>query len=130
MWLARTSRMNMEQEENHSFLFRSDAKVSSIALLNAETVLHDYWGGPEYWMVRRSMRFNLFLVEIANNFRREVLNSTDAYDATERPNDWRHEMVFPINNLIAFTSPNTYSLNTNFTRTNAQQWVEIICVPI
>lgn len=71
-------------------------KVTSIAFLNAETVLHDYWGGPEYWMIRRSMRFNSFLVEVANNFRREVLNSTDAYDATERPKDWRHEMVFII----------------------------------
>lgn len=72
---------------------RSNGKVSSVAFLNAETVLHDYWGGPEYWMVRRSMRFNSFLLEVAKDFRREVLNSTDAYDATERPKDWRHETV-------------------------------------
>lgn len=71
----------------------SGAKVWSIAFLNAETALHDYWGGPEYWMVRRSMRFNSYLLEIAANFRREVLNSTDTFDATQRPNDWRHEMV-------------------------------------
>lgn len=74
----------------------SGEKVLSIAFLNAETVLHDYWGGPEYWMVRRSMRFNSFLVEVADNFRREMLNSTDAYDATERPMDWQHEIVFLI----------------------------------
>lgn len=82
--------------------FSSDAKVSSIAFLNAETVLHDYWGGPEYWMVRRSMRFNSFLVDVADNYRSEVLNSTDAYDATERPKDWRHEMVFLI--ILFYTS--------------------------
>lgn len=74
-------------------LFSSGANVRSIAFLNAETALHDYWGGQEYWMARRSMRFNSILMEAAKKFRREVLNSTDAFDETERPNDWRHETV-------------------------------------
>lgn len=73
--------------------FSSDGKTKSIVLLNAETVLHDYWGGTEYWMVRRSMRFNSYLVNVANVFRKEILNSTDAFDGTERPNDWRNEKV-------------------------------------
>lgn len=61
--------------------------------MNAETVLHDYWGGAEYWMARRSMRFNSFLANVANAFRSDVLNSTDESDATVRPKDWRHEKV-------------------------------------
>lgn len=77
-------------------LFRSDTNVRSIVFLNAETVLHDYWGGPDYWLARRSMRFNSFLVQVANDFRRQILNSTDAFDGTERPSDWRHERVFQI----------------------------------
>lgn len=62
-------------------------------MLNAETVLHDYWGGAEYWMARRSMRFNSNLVEIANAFRSDTFNSTDEFDGIERPNDWRNETV-------------------------------------
>lgn len=76
-----------------NFLFSSTKNTASIALLNAETVLHDYWGGTEYWMVRRSMRFNSYLVKVANTFREEMLNSTDAVDITERLNDWRDEKV-------------------------------------
>lgn len=64
-----------------------------MAILNAETVLHDYWGGAEYWMARRSMRFNSFLMEVANDFRSNVLNSSDEVDRTLRPEDWRDEMV-------------------------------------
>lgn len=78
---------------NFIFYFSPSTNTHSITLLNAETVLHDYWGGTEYWMVRRSMRFNSFLVDVANTFRSEMLNSTDAFDATERPNDWRDETV-------------------------------------
>lgn len=75
---------------------RSGAPTYSIAMLNAETVLHDYWGGTEYWMARRSMRFNSFLVETANTFRSEVFNSTDALDGIKRPTDWRDETVTKI----------------------------------
>lgn len=69
------------------------AKTYSVAMLNAETVLHDNWGGVEYWMARRSMRFNSYLVEIANEFRSDFFNSTDEFDGTERPSDWRNEVV-------------------------------------
>lgn len=77
-------------------MFSSDAKVrpKSVAFLNAETALHDYWGGPDYWMARRSMRFNSILMGVADKFRRDALNSTDSFDGTEKPNDWRHERVY------------------------------------
>lgn len=62
-------------------------------MLNAETVLHDYWGGHEYWNARRSMRFNKYLKNVADTFRELVLNSTDDDDNTLRPTDWRNETV-------------------------------------
>lgn len=61
--------------------------------MNAETVLHDYWGGIEYWNARRSMRFNEYLKNVADTFRELVLNSTDENDNTQRPDDWRNETV-------------------------------------
>ncbi|XP_031626826.1 GDP-fucose protein O-fucosyltransferase 2 [Contarinia nasturtii] len=70
---------------------RSDAKIHSIAIFNSETVLHDHWGGSEYWRARRSMRFNSYLVQVANEFRNDIFNSTDEFDGTERPFDWQNE---------------------------------------
>lgn len=72
---------------------RSNAKMYSIALLNAETVLHDHWGNVEYWRARRSMRFNSYLIQIATDFRATNFDSTDVKDRTEYPTDWRDEMV-------------------------------------
>lgn len=72
---------------------RSGAATYSIAMLNAETVLHDHWGGAEYWMARRSMRFNSNLKEVANAFRSEDLNSTDTLDGIKRSSDWRDDTV-------------------------------------
>lgn len=64
-----------------------------MALLNAETVLHDHWGGVEYWRARRSMRFNKHLVEIANIYRKQKLNSTDSFDKIQQPSNWQAETV-------------------------------------
>lgn len=64
-----------------------------MAILNAETVLHDSWGGVEYWLARRSMRFNSFLVKVANAFRKDVLHSADETDATVTPHYWKDEVV-------------------------------------
>lgn len=65
----------------------------SIALLNAETVLHDHWGNVEYWRARRSMRFNSYLIQIATDFRAMNFDSTDEKDGTQQPDDWGHETV-------------------------------------
>lgn len=101
-----------------NWYFSPNAKTQSIALLNAETVLHDYWGGAEYWMARRSMRFNSFLVETANNYRHDVLNSTDAFDGIDRPDDWRNETVLMTNFmhiLLLFIAYWIIILNTFYT---------------
>ncbi|XP_055685449.1 GDP-fucose protein O-fucosyltransferase 2 [Lutzomyia longipalpis] len=65
-----------------------------ILFLNAEVVLHDFWGNDEFWRARRSMRFNDNLVEKANEFRIENFNSTDVLDAVQRPHRWEDEREY------------------------------------
>jgi len=62
-------------------------------LEHAEIPLHDIFGGKLYWQARRSMRFNLELRNIANEFRNLYLNSTDEYDNTVLATDWRNDKV-------------------------------------
>lgn len=83
----------MESIDKNLFSIQSSRKHVSIAVLNAETVLHDHWADKEFWMARRSMRFNKVIRQIANEYRRDVLNSTDILDGTLRPDDWRDEKV-------------------------------------
>ncbi|GBM31653.1 GDP-fucose protein O-fucosyltransferase 2 [Araneus ventricosus] len=63
-----------------SFLMSSTAKV--IMVDRAEVILHNAFGSPEYWMVRRSMQFSKKLIEIGDTFRKLHLNSTDENDKT------------------------------------------------
>lgn len=65
----------------------------SILISHAEVSLHDRFGDKIYWQARRSMRFNKDLVNIANTFRKNYLNSTNQKDKTIRPIDWRLEKV-------------------------------------
>lgn len=58
--------------------------------------LHDRYGDATYWKARRSMRFNKDLREIANDFRKKFLNSTDEQDRIVLPDDWRLEKVILI----------------------------------
>jgi len=58
-----------------------------------EIALHDEYGSKEYWRARRSMRYNSELYDIAKDYRRLFLNSTDKNDNTERPADWTKEVV-------------------------------------
>ncbi|XP_052861148.1 GDP-fucose protein O-fucosyltransferase 2 [Anopheles cruzii] len=62
-----------------------------VVVLNAEIVLHDYWGNVDYWEARRSMRFAKPLVAVANQFRLAYLNSSDEHDRTVRPARWTDE---------------------------------------
>jgi peptide-O-fucosyltransferase len=62
----------------------------TIMLDRAETLLHDYFGDAEYWSVRRSMRFASHLTEIANDFRKDYLNSNDKDDNTNWPENWKN----------------------------------------
>lgn len=58
---------------------------------HAEIALHHIFGDATYWQVRRSMRFAKNLHQIANEFRKQYLSSTDLQDNTVRPSDWMQE---------------------------------------
>ncbi|KAK2713867.1 GDP-fucose protein O-fucosyltransferase 2-like isoform X2 [Artemia franciscana] len=62
-----------------------------IFLDRAETLLHDQFGQTDYWRGRRSMRFSTHLIDIANEFRKTFLKSSDEEDGTKLPLDWRVE---------------------------------------
>ncbi|XP_058127241.1 GDP-fucose protein O-fucosyltransferase 2 [Anopheles ziemanni] len=68
---------------------RKGQSVRYVLVLNAEIVLHDLWGNVDYWEARRSMRFAPSLVEVADRFRWDFLNSSDEQDKTVRPAHWR-----------------------------------------
>ncbi|XP_066152353.1 GDP-fucose protein O-fucosyltransferase 2 isoform X2 [Euwallacea fornicatus] len=71
-------------------VFKQD-RARSIMLDHAEIALHNFYGNNIYWRARRSMRFNVKLREIANEFRRTYLNSTDESDNTFLAPDWRND---------------------------------------
>nr|XP_012299734.1 GDP-fucose protein O-fucosyltransferase 2 isoform X2 [Aotus nancymaae] len=54
----------------------------------AENLLHDHYGGKEYWDTRRSMVFARHLREVGDQFRSRHLNSTDATDRIPFQEDW------------------------------------------
>lgn len=62
---------------------------TAIMLDRAEVILHDVFGDAVYWEIRRSMRFSKDLRELADAFRREVLDSEDERDGTVLEPDWR-----------------------------------------
>ncbi|XP_014471925.1 PREDICTED: GDP-fucose protein O-fucosyltransferase 2 isoform X2 [Dinoponera quadriceps] len=63
----------------------------SVMFDHMEIALHDEYGLKEYWKARRSMRYNTELYNMAKEYRRTFLNSTDKNDKTERPVDWTKE---------------------------------------
>lgn len=63
----------------------------SVMFDHTEIALHDEYGSKEYWKARRSMRYNSDLYDIAKDYRKTFLNSTDEDDNTERPADWTKE---------------------------------------
>ena len=67
------------------------SKARSIMIDHAEVALHDSYGDRRYWEARRSMRFAPHLVQIANEFRKLNLESTDEADRTNRPSEWEEE---------------------------------------
>ncbi|CAH0550446.1 unnamed protein product [Brassicogethes aeneus] len=69
----------------------NESTASTIYIDHAEVALHEMFGNKIYWEARRSMRFNKELVKIANDFRKDFLNSTDLSDLTTIPVDWRDE---------------------------------------
>ncbi|KAL0102567.1 hypothetical protein PUN28_018099 [Cardiocondyla obscurior] len=66
-------------------------RYRSIMFDRMEIALHDEYGSKEYWKARRSMRYNSELYDIAENYRKTFLNSTNVNDNTKRPPDWTKE---------------------------------------
>lgn len=71
-------------------------------------MLHDDFGGQEYWSVRRSMRFADYLRVEAQKFRREVLNSDDIRDQTQVKEDWRDTKVSHMMKSLTHISEGNY----------------------
>jgi len=63
----------------------------SVMLDRAENLLHQEFGGVDYWLARRSMRFARNLVAVANDFRKRNLDSTDEKDDTVKPIEWAEQ---------------------------------------
>lgn len=74
-----------------------------------EIPLHDYYGSLDFWLARRSMRYNNELYKVANEFRKKYLNSTDENDKTIRPPDWKDEKVNIYYYLLFFFSYKIYT---------------------
>ncbi|GFU28407.1 GDP-fucose protein O-fucosyltransferase 2 [Nephila pilipes] len=58
--------------------------ASIVMIDRAEVILHDAFGSPEYWTIRRSMKFAKELTDIGDSFRKLHLNSTDDYDKIKK----------------------------------------------
>ena len=83
------------------------SEFDTIMLDRAENLLHEYFGGVEYWSVRRSMRFNQELVALAKDFRAEELDSTDEEDGTVLPPMWETHQVYHLQFLSKNSAMNS-----------------------
>nr|XP_039261509.1 GDP-fucose protein O-fucosyltransferase 2-like [Styela clava] len=67
----------------------------SVFLDRGETVMHEMFGGKNYWDSRRSMVFAKHLRQEAAEIRKKYLDSDDERDNTYRPEDWRTPKIEP-----------------------------------
>uniref|UniRef100_A0A7E4VQW6 GDP-fucose protein O-fucosyltransferase 2 n=1 Tax=Panagrellus redivivus TaxID=6233 RepID=A0A7E4VQW6_PANRE len=65
--------------------------TNTLFIDRAETVIHNEYGGVEYWKIRRSMRYHKQLRFIADLFRQETLYVNMHEDKIVYPKDWRDE---------------------------------------
>ncbi|XP_062972142.1 GDP-fucose protein O-fucosyltransferase 2 isoform X2 [Elgaria multicarinata webbii] len=65
-----------------------NTSTRSVMLDRAENLLHDHYGGKDYWNTRRSMGFAKHLRVVGDMFRTKYLNSTDEKDVTQYMEDW------------------------------------------
>ncbi|XP_075547880.1 O-fucosyltransferase 2 isoform X1 [Dermacentor variabilis] len=70
-------------------LLQEHSNYTAIMLDRAEVILHDNFGDPVYWEIRRSMRFSKRLRDVADKFRRDILNSDEERDGTVLEEDWK-----------------------------------------
>ncbi|XP_039113058.1 GDP-fucose protein O-fucosyltransferase 2 isoform X1 [Hyaena hyaena] len=72
-----------------------NTSARSVMLDRAENLLHDHYGGKEYWDTRRSMVFAKHLRAVGDEFRSKYLNSTDEADRIPFQEDWTKMKVTP-----------------------------------
>ncbi|XP_036624849.1 GDP-fucose protein O-fucosyltransferase 2 [Trichosurus vulpecula] len=65
-----------------------NTSARSVMLDRAENLLHDHYGGKEYWDTRRSMVFAKHLRVVGDDFRSKYLNSTNDADKIAYNEDW------------------------------------------
>ncbi len=62
--------------------------ANSVLILRFEQLLHDVYGESMYWNARRSMVYAKTLRDVADQFRKDYLDSTDESDKTKFDDDW------------------------------------------
>ncbi|XP_015723187.1 GDP-fucose protein O-fucosyltransferase 2 isoform X1 [Coturnix japonica] len=70
-----------------------NTSAQSVMLDRAENLLHDHYGGKDYWNTRRSMVFAKHLRVAGDEFRNKYLQSTDEADRTHYNEDWTQMKV-------------------------------------
>ncbi|XP_005496093.1 GDP-fucose protein O-fucosyltransferase 2 [Zonotrichia leucophrys gambelii] len=70
-----------------------NTSAQSVMLDRAENLLHDHYGGKDYWNTRRSMVFAKHLRVVGDKFRKKYLQSTDEADRTQYKEDWTQMKV-------------------------------------
>ncbi|XP_039926034.1 GDP-fucose protein O-fucosyltransferase 2 isoform X3 [Hirundo rustica] len=70
-----------------------NTSAQSVMLDRAENLLHDHYGGKDYWNTRRSMVFAKHLRVVGDEFRKKYLQSTDEADRTQYKEDWTQMKV-------------------------------------
>ncbi|KAM4669127.1 LOW QUALITY PROTEIN: GDP-fucose protein O-fucosyltransferase 2 [Amazona ochrocephala] len=70
-----------------------NTSAQSVMLDRAENLLHDHYGGRDYWNTRRSMVFAKHLRVAGDEFRNKYLQSTDEADRTHYNEDWTQMKV-------------------------------------
>nr|XP_020829057.1 GDP-fucose protein O-fucosyltransferase 2 [Phascolarctos cinereus] len=70
-----------------------NTSARSVMLDRAENLLHDHYGGKEYWDTRRSMVFAKHLRVVGDDFRSKYLNSTNDADKIAYSEDWTKMQV-------------------------------------
>lgn len=70
-----------------------NTSAQSVMLDRAENLLHDHYGGKDYWNTRRSMVFAKHLRVVGDEFRNKYLQSTDKADRTHYNEDWTQMKV-------------------------------------
>lgn len=69
-------------------LIEKNTTAKSVMIDRAENLLHDMYGGKDYWDARRSMVFSKQLVKVAEEFRKTHLDSDDGKDKTTMSDNW------------------------------------------